>query len=301
MSAEQSGPSGPPEPPQAPDTVQVMDTGAQPFLTRAARRAARETQPDVELPPIAHVTRVIGIPTTVVGALLIAVSAFAGETVLALAVLLGSLVISWGWPRAAGLPSPKGSSSVLALTSLLLVGSFFAAETSPYLRWSSAALALGLIAMFVQQLLRRDGRPRLAESVMGTAFGLVVIASGMAYLPLVHVQDGPEMIACAMVAIAAGTGADLLVRNALVRPWLLPLSMVVGGLASALISLVLGAPDFPPAALVGVCCAALGHAFRRLLAPEAGSFSSQGQIATGLASVALPGSLLWALYELVVR
>ena len=50
-----------------------------------------------------------------------------------------------------------------------------------------------------------------------------------------------------------------------------------------------------------VCCAALGHAFRRLLAPEAGSFSSQGQIATGLASVALPGGLLWALYELVVR
>ena len=74
MSAEQPGPSGPPEPPQAPDTVQVMDTGAQPFLTRAARRAALESRPDVELPPIAHVTRVIGIPATVIGALLIAVS-----------------------------------------------------------------------------------------------------------------------------------------------------------------------------------------------------------------------------------
>jgi hypothetical protein len=298
MSAEQPGP---PEPPKAPDTVQVMDTGAQPFLTRAARRAAREAQPDVELPPIAHVTRVVGIAATVIGALLFAVSAFAGETVLSLAVLLGSLVISWGWPRAAGLPSPKGSSAVLALTSVLLVGSFLAAETSPYLRWSSAALALGLIAMFVQQLLRRDGRPRLAESVMGTAFGLVVLASAVSYLPLIHVDGGPELIACAMVAVAAGTGADLLVRNAMVRPWLLPLSMVLGGLTSTLLSLVMGAPDIPPAALVGVCCAALGHAFRRLLAPEAGSFSSQGQIATGLASVAIPGGLLWAVYELVVR
>jgi hypothetical protein len=298
MSAEQQGP---PEPPKAPDSVQVMNTGAQPFLTRAARRAARETQPDVELPPIAHVTRVVTIAATVVGALFLAVSAFAGETVLSLAVLLGSLVISWGWPRAAGLPSPKGSSAVLALTSVLLVGSFLAAETSPYLRWSSAALALGLIAMFVQQLLRRDGRPRLAQSVMGTAFGLVVIASGLAYLPLVTVSTGPELIACAVVAVAAGTAADVLVGNPLVRPWLLPLSMVLGAVASTLLSLIMGAPDIPPAALVGVCCAALGHAFRRLLAPEAGSFSTQGQLATGVASLAIPGGLLWALYELVVR
>lgn len=298
MSADQPGP---PEPPKAPDSVQVMDTGAQPFLSRAARRAARDTRPVVELPPIAHVTRIVTIAATVLGALLIAVSASAGETVLALAVLLGSLVIAWGWPRAAGLPSPKGSSAVLAGTSVLLVGSVLAAETSPYLRWSSAALAVGLIAMFVQQLLRRDGRPRLAESVMGTALGLVVLSSGLAYLPLVHVDSGPQLIACAMVAVAAGTGADVLVRNIVVRPWLLPLSMVLGGLASTLLSVVIGAPDIPPAALVGVCCAALGHAFRRLLAPEAGSFSSQGQIATGLASVAIPGGLLWAIYELVVR
>ena len=48
-------------------------------------------------------------------------------------------------------------------------------------------------------------------------------------------------------------------------------------------------------------CAALSHAFRRLLSPEAGSYSSQGQIATGVASIAMCGSLLWGLHELVVR
>lgn len=295
-------PEGPPQPPQAPDSVQVMDTGAQPFLTRSARRAAREARgPDVELPPIAHVPRYLTVIATLLGAVFVGVSASAGEAILAMALLLGSLIIAWGWPRATGLPSPKGASAVLALTAVLLVGSVLAVARSPYLRWASAALAIGLIAMFVQQLLRRDGRPRLTESVMGTALGMVVLASGIAYLPIVHVSDGAQLIACAMAAIAAGTGADLLVRSPAVRPWLLPLSMVIGGLASVALSLLVGAPDIPPAALIGVTCSALSHALRRLLSPEAGSYSSQGQIATGLASVAMSGPLLWAIHELVVR
>lgn len=291
----------PPQPPPAPESVEVMDTGAQPFLTRSARRAARDSRPDVELPPIAHVPRFITVITTVIGALFVGAAAFAGETILAVALLFGSLVIAWGWPRAAGLPSPKGSSAVLALTAVLLVGSVLVTDRAPYLRWTSAALAIGVIAMFVQQLLRRDGRPRLTESVSGTALGLVVLASGIAYLPLSHISDGSALIACTMAAVAAGTGADLLVRNPAVRPWLLPLAMVAGGLGSIIVSLVVGAPDIPPAALIGVACAALAHAFRRLLSPEAGSYASEGQIATGLASVAVAGPLLWAILELVVR
>lgn len=298
MTAERPGP---PEPPKAPDSVQVMDTGAQPFLTRSGRRAARDAAPDAELPPIAHVPRIVTIIATIVGAVFVGVAASAGETILALALLLGSLVIAWGWPRAAGLPSPKGSSAVLTLTAVLLIGSVIATARAPYLRWAAAALAIGVVAMFLQQLLRRDGRPRLTESVSGTALGLVVLASGIAYLPLVHVGDGPQLIACAMAAIGAGTAADLLVRNPVVRPWLLPLSMVVGGLASAVMSVLVSAPDLPPAALIGVSCAALSHAFRRLLSPESGSYTSQGQIATGVASVAMSGPLLWAVYELIVR
>lgn len=291
-----------PDPPTAPDSVQVMDTDAQPFLTRAARRQARETHgPDVELPPIAHVPRYLSLGATVAAAILVAVSSAAGAAVLVIATLIGSLVVAWGWPKAAGLPSPKGSAAVLAISSLLLIGLVAAVDTDPYLRWASAALALGLVTMFLHQLMRRDGRPRLTESVMGTSLGLVVLASGAAYLPLVHDEIGPQLITCAMVAIAAGTAADLLVGMAAVRPWLLPLAMVVGGLASVVAALLLSAPAIPPAALIGVCTAALSHVTRRLLSPEAGSYSSQGQIATGLASVAMVGALLWAIDMLVVR
>lgn len=304
MTAERpsaSEPSSSPTPPTAPDSVAVVATDGQPLLSRSARRAARAADPEVELPPIAHVRRILTLIATLLSAVLVAVSASAGPQILAAALAFGSLVVAWGWPRATGLPSPKGASGVLALAALLLVGSVLTAEQSPYLRWTAGALAIAVLAMFLQQLLRRDGRPRLAESVMGTAFGLVVLASATAYLPVVHVEAGPQLIACAMAAIAAGTGADLLVGHRAVRPWLLPLSMVLGGAASVATALLIDAPDIPPAALVGVTCAALSHAFRRLLAPEAGSYSSQGQIATGVASVAMSGPLLWAIHEIVVR
>lgn len=299
MTADRGAAPGPPE---APDDVQVMDTGSQPFLSRAQRRAAREQLgPDVELPPIAHVPRYLGLASTVIAAVLIGVSAPAGEEVLALALMMGSAVVAWGWPRAAGLPSPKGASLVLLLTAVALIGAVIAADRDPFLRWAPAALALGIVVMFLQQLMRKDGRPRLTESVMGTGLGLVVLASGVAYLPLVHAADGPQIVGCAMAAIAVGTAADLLVGNAVVRPWLLPLAMVLGGVASVLLSLVLKAPDLPPAALIGVSASALAHVMRRLLSPEAGSYSGQGQIATGLASVGMVGSLLWAIHELVIR
>lgn len=291
-----------PDPPQAPDSVQVMATGEQPFLTRAARRAARDQQgADIELPPIAHVTRYVSLAATVLAAFLIAASALAGDIMLAGAIGLGSLIIAWGWPKAAGLPSPKGATLVLAIAAALFIGVVMAAETDPYLRWASGALALGLVAIFLQQLLRRDGRPRLVESVMGTSLGLVVLASAAVFLPFVHIERGPELVACAMAAVAAGVLADLLVRYDVVRVWLLPLAMVLGGFASVGASLLLQAPDLPPAALIGVSAAGLSHAFRRMVSPEAGSYSSQGQIATGLGSIALVGPLLWAINHLLIR
>lgn len=291
-----------PEPPKAPDSVEVMDTGAQPFLTRSARRDARERLGrDVELPPIAHVPRYVSLITTVLAAVLIAVAASAGELMLAGALLLGALIIGWGWPQAAGLPSPKGATLVLMVSAVVLVVAVSAAETEPLLRWGSAGLAIGLGLMFLQQLLRRDGRPRLTESVMGTSLGLVVLGSTVAFLPFVHKDHGPALISCAMAAVAAGTLADLLVGHDVVRVWLLPLAMVLGGIASVAASLVLEAPDIPPAALIGVAAAGLSHAFRRMLSPESGSYSSQGQIATGLGSIGLVGALLWAINELLIR
>lgn len=290
-----------PDPPKAPDSVEVMATGEQPFLTRAARRAAREQLgSDVELPPIAHVTRYVSLAATVLAAFLIAVSALAGDIMLAGAIALGALIFAWGWPKAAGLPSPKGATLVLTVAAAILIAAVLAAESDPYLRWGSGALAIGLVAMFLQQLRRRDGRPRLTESVMGTSLGLVVLSSGVVFLPFVHIEQGPELVACAMAAVAAGTLADLLVRYDVVRPWLLPLAMVLGGFASVGASLLVEAPDLPPAALIGVTAAGLSHAFRRMLSPEAGSYSSQGQIATGLGSAALVGSLLWAINHLLI-
>lgn len=293
---------GAPEPPKAPDSVQVMHTGEQPFLTRSARRQALEMHgADIELPPVAHLPRYLTVITTVIAAVLIGVSAAAGEMILAAALLLGSLIIAWGWPGTIGLPSPLGTSVVLGISAVVLMAAVLAADTVPYLRWGSAALAFGLILAFLQQLLRRDGRARLTESVMGATLGLVVLASGVIFLPLMRVDTGPALIACAMVAVAAGTIVDLFVWHSVLRVWLLPLGMVIGGIGSVVASLILTAPAIPPAALIGVCSAALSHSFRRMLSPEPGSYSGPGQIAAGLGSIGLVGALVWVLNEFVVR
>src|SRR3712207_7517865 len=56
-----------------------------------------------------------------------------------------------------------------------LFRSFTAGE--PFLRELPEVLALAVLLAFVHELLRRDGRERLVESVAGAAAGVVVAAS----------------------------------------------------------------------------------------------------------------------------
>ena len=106
----------------------------------------------------------------------------------------------------------------------------------PYLRWVPAALAVSLIAAFLHQLLRRDGRPRLTESVAASAAGLAVIASGVSYIPLPQTLGGSQTLAVAMAGLGLAALADLAVPSARLRAWALPLAMVIGGLGGMLVS-----------------------------------------------------------------
>ena len=62
---------------------------------------------------------------------------------------------------------------ILATTSALLAILLSLAAASDY-----AILAAGLMVMFVHQLVRRDGRPRLVQSTAITAFGIAVVTIG---------------------------------------------------------------------------------------------------------------------------
>ena len=79
-------------------------------LTRAQRRAAapRTVRARVRRQPLV-VASVVALSG------LIALTGFSHPFLVALAVALAGLVLAWGWAPLLGLPSPRGTSAVLAV------------------------------------------------------------------------------------------------------------------------------------------------------------------------------------------
>lgn len=129
---------------------------------------------------------------------------------LALAGLLAvpMLLLAGGWVRLLRLPSPRGTTSMLAVAVLiLLAGGLLSTATQTTLLPS--AVAVVLLLEFVHQLSRSDRRPRLVESVSSAVFGIAVITSGACLLLL----GGPIGRTASLTVIAAvltGCLADLL-------------------------------------------------------------------------------------------
>jgi len=201
-------------------------------LTRAQRRAAA---------PRTVRARVRRQPLVVVALSgLIALTGFSHPFLVALAVALAGLVVAWGWAPLLGLPSPRGTSAVLAVGVAACVGAAALTTDDPFLEWIPGALAVSLIGAFLHQLLRRDGRPRLTESVAGSGAGLAILSMGVAYIPLPRTLGGSETLAAAMAALALSALADLATASRRLRPWALPIAMVLGGAAATVVGLLDG-------------------------------------------------------------
>ncbi|NAZ84287.1 hypothetical protein GTR02_21010 [Kineococcus sp. R8] len=183
--------------------------------------------------------------TTAALAALVAVAAFAPSGLLTVAVVLVGLLVAVGWSPLLDLPSRRGTAAVVALAAA-------AAAVTVVLRTATgedpltvlpAAAALALLLAFVHQLLRRDGRPRLVESVTGSVTGQSVVVLAAAWVALPGTVAGAAFAAVVLSALAASAavcavGWPLRVAG--------PVSLVAGAaagwLASGLAAL-LGAGD----------------------------------------------------------
>jgi hypothetical protein len=157
------------------------------------------------------------------------------------------------------------------------------------------ALVIGLAVMFVHQMVRRDGRPRLTDSIAVTSFALAAVAMGTSWVPLTRSERAGDLAVVALAAIAASALADLVAGLDRVRPWMLPIAMLLGGLAGLVAASSLGGPETGPAALTGFLCAAIAHSVRRVLStlPAVGSF--RAQLASAAASLLVPGVVVYVL------
>src|ERR1035437_6041713 len=86
-----------------------------PPLTRVSRALARAAAGPVTLPvPEMPLQPLVAVAVVALAGLL-TVTAFAGPAMVALAVALSAGVIAWGWAGLLGLPSPRGTTLVLAV------------------------------------------------------------------------------------------------------------------------------------------------------------------------------------------
>lgn len=222
----------------------------------------------------------------------LAVAALAGDRPVTWAVAAAAAVLAWGWPGALGLPAPRGSAVVLALGGAgLVVAVSTVAEASA---WGlTVALGLSVVAALVHQLLRRDGRPRLVESVASVVLGLAVVAAGAAWVTTTRIA--PAVVVAGAGAVAVSAVVDVLGRWPALRPWTVPLGMLAGaGAAAGLAATLADPPAYPAAVVLGVVAAAVSQAVRATFSGLPTLAHARPRLVSALSSVLLAGAAGYA-------
>jgi hypothetical protein len=233
--------------------------------------------------------------SSVVAAGLLVLTAAAGAPVVGVLVVVA--VLAWGWPSLLALPTPRGTTALVALGGTLAALAVALPGGEPRLRWLGPAVAGAVVAEFVHQLARRDGRPRLVESVSATIAAVALLGSVAATVALPSTGSGTSG-----VAIWAGaTGLALAVQGADLPPrWLLAGGVVVGALAGALLGALLPAGTAVTGFVVGLVVSAVALLLHRVLATLPAAGRAPGWLALGVASLAAPGAAAYVLLRLLV-
>jgi hypothetical protein len=267
-----------------------------------SRRSRREQQdrPARPVPRRSLRARPLTVLATVAFAALVALTGYASPHFVTVAVALAGFVMAWGWPALLGLPSPRGTTAVLVIGTVLSAASVTVARHDPFLKWVPAAMAVSVIVAFLHQLMRRDGRPRLAESVSSSVAGLAVVAAGVSMAPLPRVLHGDHALAAAMAALGVSALCDPLIGIRWSRRWALFIAMLFGGGAAVGVSLLAGTPTLWPAVLLGLLVAAVGHAARRVVAVLPAAGMPRAQLAAAAGSSLLTGAVVYPLVRYFV-
>jgi hypothetical protein len=227
------------------------------------------------------------------GAAVLALTAMAGPAVLGVALGIGGVIVAWGWAGMLALPAPRGTAAVLLAGSLALVLSAEVDDARPWLSWVAGALALSLIAAFLHQLLRVDGRPRIVESVSSVILALGLLACGVLLVPLSHSEQGAALVAATVAGAAASAVSDTLGRWPGARPWLVPIALMVGGGAAALVAVALG-ESWGIFLLAGVVAGAVSHAVRSVLRVLPTMAHSRPRLVMSVCSLLVTGPIAYA-------
>ncbi|MFP5347762.1 MAG: hypothetical protein ACLGIA_12150 [Actinomycetes bacterium] len=242
-------------------------------------------------------TRAVPALSGIVLSALLALGAVAGPPVLVAALLLVVVAVASGWPALLSLPTQRGSTTIVALCGAVAVSVVGLTQGGPLLRWLPGVLALSVITAFWHQLLRRDMRPRLVESVTGVVSGVVAVELSAGWIGALHSPGGAPLVLMGTTAVAVACLATGL-------PWPQkvtgPVAVVAGAAFAALAGALLPDLHAVPSAAVGAVAALLVVSIDRILGQLPTTASRQAGISMGAAEVAATGVVVYLVSRVVI-
>ncbi|MCC3276044.1 hypothetical protein LJ754_02195 [Arthrobacter sp. zg-Y40] len=219
----------------------------------------------------------------------------------AVALVSGAAAVLTGlcWPHLIGVPARKTQGAVLALVGAGATAAACYAPPAAMLTWLPAAVAVGVGAVFLIQLLRGTGQAHRLESIVGIISGVLVTAMASGWVAADRLADAGEDPALLAVAGAAALAAVAVSLIPLPDRMAAPLGLVAGGLCGALAVLLASGVSWQWAAFSGVVVAAVVMAFRRLVLSRADKSNTAGQLALALAPVLVLGPVVYFLGRLI--
>lgn len=238
-----------------------------------------------------------GVLSAVTLSAVLAGAGYLGEWFVLGAVAVAAALVAYGWPKVLDLPSPRGVRAVLGFAAVVSCGATQVGD-GPDLRWMPVGLAATLVAAFLHQLLRRDGRARLVATLGGTLLGAGVIAAGVCYVPVAEQPDGPLLLLAAALAVAISTALDFVGIGRRFAEWALPVSV---GVSSGTVSVIAELVDGPVlgAFLTAVVACVGAHAVRRLLTVVPTASSARAQVTVGAGALLIAGPVPYAAMWLI--
>lgn len=235
--------------------------------------------------------------TALACAALLAVTAYAGSWALGAAALVVAGVTVWGWPTLLELPAPRSTTVALGVCAVLADVAVAATRDDPLLDWLALAAGGGVVVCFLHQLTRRDGRPRLVESLSGELMAVALIACGAAVVGLPRTKGGAD----AVLTLAAAVAAVALVQLVPLPERLMMLPAFVASTSAAALAAGL-VPDVRIAfgAVVGLAHAVAVAFLRRLFSARPVLAFLPAAVALAVAPIATSGISAYVLARLLV-
>ena len=227
-------------------------------------------------------------------------SSYVSPTVIAVVVGLAAVVAAIGWPHLLGVPAKKSQSAAIGLSALLAVVLTATVPGPSFLAWFPAAVALGVGAVFMIQLIRGTGQSFRLESTLGASSGVLAVCMGAGWVAAdrlaVNAADSGVMLVTGISMLVAVLVCLLPFPDRLTGPAAVVLAALAGPLGALLLT------DVPalPAGVVGFACGVVLAGSRRLLLVRDAPLGVPAAVSAGVTPVLAIGGLVYYLDKLLL-